>query len=291
MGGLVRRGAIAAAAIAAALLAPVSGTAATSASWKGVVVAKDPSRHAVITASAGGVVRTVRNAPAARSLTLGLAITVRAQQLHDGTFRVQRITPVGRASAVQLRGVLIRYQGGRYLVSAGGSVLAVRGREARRTAAVSTAGVRPGDKVLMTTSIAHGALTATSVRTVGHTGSVELEGLFLGLTATGQIRLAVAHRGEVLVTVPAGVTLPALSPGDELELAVTVDSAGAFTLVRVGDTEVGTANEENADENDQGEDNNEQGEDNNEQGEDNNDQGDDNDDQGDDNDDQGDDGD
>jgi hypothetical protein len=126
----------------------------------------------------------------------------------------------------------------------------------------------------MTTSIAHGALTATSVRTVGHTESVELEGIFLGLTTTGQTRLAVAHRGEVLVTVPAGATLPTLSPGDELELAVTVDSAGAFTLVRLGDTEVGT-NDENADENDQGEDNNDQGEDNDDQGEDNDDQGDD----------------
>jgi hypothetical protein len=265
--------------ITAALLAPAPGTAATSASWKGVVVANDPARGAVITASAGGVVRTVRNSSAARSLTLGLSISVRAQQLRDGTFRARRITPAGRATRAQLRGVLIRYQSGRYLVSAGGSVLAIRAREARRTAAASTAGVRPGDKVLMTTSIARGTLTATSVRTVGHTGSVELEGIFLGLTTTGQIRLAVAHRGEVLVTVPAGVTLPALSPGVELELAVTVDSAGAFTLVRLGEAEVGTANDENADENadenDQGEDNNDQGEDNNDQGEDNNDQGDD----------------
>jgi hypothetical protein len=268
-------------------LAPASGTAATPASWKGVVVANDTVRNAVITASAGGVVRTVRHALAARSLTLGQAVTVRARLLRDGTFRAWRIMPSGRATTAQLRGVLIRYQSGRYLVSAGGSVLAIRGREVRRTAAASTAGVRPGDKVLMTTSIAHGALTATSVRTVGHTGSVELEGIFLGLTTTGQIRLAVAHRGEVLVTVPAGVTLPTLSPGDELELAVTVDSAGAFTLVRLSDTEVGPANDENADENDQGEDNNDQGEDNNDQGEDNNDQGEDNNDQGEDNNDQG----
>lgn len=286
----VGKGAFAAAALAAALAAPAPGTAAALPSWKGVVVAKDPARHAVITASLGGVVRTIRNAPAIRSLTVGRAVTVRAQQLRDGTFRAQRMTPVGRASTVQLRGVLIRYQAGRYLVSAGGSVLAVRGADTRRTAAVSSTGARPGDKVLMTTSIARGALTATSVRTVGHTGSVELEGIFLGLTTTGQIRLAVAHRGEVLVTVPAGVTLPALSPGDELELAVTVDSAGAFTLVRLGDTEVGTTNDENADENDQAEDNNDQAEDNNEQGEDNNDQGEGNDDQGEDND-QGDDGD
>jgi hypothetical protein len=77
----------------------------------------------------------------------------------------------------------------------------------------------------------------------------------------------------VLVNVPAGVTLPTLPPGAKLELDVTVDSAGVFTLVRLGDTEVGAANDENADENDRGEDNNDQGEDNNDRGEDNDDQG------------------
>jgi len=237
------------------------------------VVAKDAARHAVVTASAGGVVRTVRGAVG--SLTVGQAVTVRATALRDGTFRALRFTCAGRAATAQLRGVLIRYQSGRYFVSAGGSVLSVRAGHARRTAAAAVTHARPGDKVLMSTSVTNGSLTATTVRTLGHTGTAEVEGIFLGLTSGGQLRLAVAGVGEVLVAVPAGLTLPTLKPGDELELAVTVDTAGALTLVRIGDSEGVTSNDENADENDQADDNGDQA--------DQNDQGDDNDDQGDDN--------
>jgi hypothetical protein len=264
------RGAVAAAAVAAALAAPAPGTAATSASWRGVVIAKDSAHHAVVTASAGGVVRTVRGAVG--TLTVGQAITVRATQLRNGTFRASRITAAGRAATAQLRGVLIRYQSGRYLVSAGGSVLAVRAGHARRTAAASVAHARPGDKVRVSASLTNGALTAMTIRTLGHTGTVELEGIFLGLTSGGQVRLAVVGVGEVLVVVPSGLTLPTLKPGDELELAVTVDSAGALTLVRVGESEGVTPDDENADENEQA-DENDQGDDNDDQGDD--DQGDD----------------
>jgi hypothetical protein len=253
--------------IAAALTAPAPGPAATLPAWKGVIVGKDPARTAVITASAGGVVRTLRGAAAARMLAIGQAIRVRAQRLRDGTFRAQRVTLAGRAATAQLRGVLVQYRAGRYLVSAGGSVLAVRGPTVRKTAAASVAGARPGDKVVMKVSLTRGTLTATSVQTVGHTGSVELEGIFLGPTG-GQLRLAVAHRGEVLITVPAGLTLPLLSPGDELELVVTVGTTGTFTLVRLGESEEATTNDESADDNDQGEDNNDQGEDNDDQGDD-----------------------
>ena len=40
------------------------------------------------------------------------------------------------------------------------------------------------------------------------------------------------------MTIPAGFQLPALNPGDEIELDVSVDTTGAFTLVSVqGDDE------------------------------------------------------
>jgi hypothetical protein len=258
----VWRGAVAAAVTAAALGAPAPGNAATPVAWKGIVVAKEPARNAFVTASAGGVVRTVRTTRTTRTPTVGQAITVRGQRLRDGTFRLVRVTPAGRATKAQLRGVLIRYQPGRYLVSAGSSVLSVRAGKARTAAAALSGGHRPGDRVLMNVSVARGTLTATSVLTVGHTGSLELEGIFLGLTPDGKLRVAVANRGEVLVSVPAGTTLPPLSPGAELELGVTVDAAGAFTLVNLGEN----AGAATADENDQGDDNDDQGEDNDDQG-------------------------
>jgi len=151
--------------------------------------------------------------------------------------------------------VLIRHQRalGRYLVSAGGSVLVVRSKSARRTASRSDGDERPGAKVVMNVSLTGGTLTATSVQTVGHASTIELEGIFLGLTTDGKLRLAVAHRGEVLITVPVGLTLPALAPGDELSLDVTVDAAGAFTLAQFGESEDAVGNDENGDD-DQGED-------------------------------------
>ena len=75
-------------------------------------------------------------------------------------------------------------------------------------------------------------LQAGFVKTLGHAGTLELEGIFLGISGD-QLRLAVEHRGEVFVTVPAGLRLPDLRPGDEIELIVTVGAAGAFTLVSV----------------------------------------------------------
>jgi hypothetical protein len=61
---------------------------------------------------------------------------------------------------------------------------------------------------------------------------MELEGIFLGLSGN-QLRLAVEGRGEVFVTVPDGFQLPSLDPGDEVELVVSVDASGAFTLVAI----------------------------------------------------------
>ena len=69
----------------------------------------------------------------------------------------------------------------------------------------------------------------------GWTGAVsdELEGIFLGLSGD-QLRLAAEHPGEVFVTVPGGFQLPALEPGEEIELDVSVDATtGAFTLVSI----------------------------------------------------------
>jgi hypothetical protein len=47
----------------------------------------------------------------------------------------------------------------------------------------------------------------------------------------------------VFVTVPDGFQLPELNPGDEIELVVSVDAAGAFTLVAI------QADDENDDDN------------------------------------------
>jgi hypothetical protein len=223
--------------IAAVLFVLAAGAAAPkSTSWTGVVVAKDPARKAIVTASAQGTVRTLRVTALAR-FSVGQRLSVRAGKLRDGTFRSHVTKVSGRASRTKLRGTVVRHQPAlrRYLISAGGSVLAVRISAARRTASVSARRPRTGDQVMMSVTLTGGTPTATSVETVGHTGTLELEGIFLGLTADGSIRLAVAERGEVIVAVPAGTPAQTAKPGDELEIDVTVDTAGGFTLAPEAD--------------------------------------------------------
>jgi hypothetical protein len=219
-------------AIAAGVVFALSaGAASTATSWTGVVVAKDPARKAVVTASAEGTVRTLRVASLAR-FAVGQRLLVRAGKLRDGSFRSHVTKVAGRASRTKLRGTVVRHQPAlrRYLLSAGSSVLSVRVAAVRRTASASARGPRAGDQVVMSLSLTSGTPTATSVQIVGHTGTLELEGIFLGLTADGSIRLAVAQRGEVVVAVPSGTQPPAAKPGDELEIDVTVDATGGFTL-------------------------------------------------------------
>lgn len=205
---------------------------ATASAFRGVAVAKDAARHSVVVASKGGLVRTVRAPGRAGSVRLGHRLVFSARRLSDGTFRASSLRASGNARHALIRGVVVRNQRRlhRLLISAGGTVFAVRS-PARGFA--SNRGPRTGDQVEVRVTISEKGLAAGSLTELGHTDGLELEGIFLGIATDGTLRLAVAHRGEVFVTIPAGFQLPTLSPGDEIELTVTVDPAGAFTLVSV----------------------------------------------------------
>src|SRR6187431_353369 len=199
---------------AAAIAVPSTALAA-----RGVALTKDQARHAVVVATKSGAVRT------------GHRVVYTARRLSDGTFRARSLHTAGRVSRATFRGVVVRNQRRlhRLLISAGGSVFGVR---APSRGFLSNRGPRSGDRVEVRVRLTGNGLQAGVVKTLGHTGTLELEGIFLGSTGD-QLRFAVEHRGEVFVTVPAGLRLPDLRPGDEIELIVTVDAAGAFTLVSV----------------------------------------------------------
>ena len=71
-------------AVVSLLVAASAASAATA--WKGVVVAKDAKRGTVVTASAGGVVRTTRS-PNAHALKIGQRLDIRGTALADGDLR------------------------------------------------------------------------------------------------------------------------------------------------------------------------------------------------------------
>jgi hypothetical protein len=213
------------------LVAAVLVVPATAAAFNGVVVAKQPKRDALVIASHGGVVRTVRaTARRVRAIRTGQRLVYSARKLSDGTFAARAIRVTGRSRHATLHGIVVRQRAGHILLSTGGSLVTVRS-SARGFAAVNGRH-RAGDVVLARVTVTRSGLRASSIRTLGHEDGMELEGIFLGVNGN-QLRLAVEDRGEVFVTVPDGFQLPPLSPGDEVELVVSVDASGAFTLVTI----------------------------------------------------------
>jgi len=218
--------------LAFALVAGVLAVPATASAFSGVVIAKSPSRHAFAVVSRGGVVRTVRAPKRLGSIRLGQRLVFSARRLSDGTFKAGALRVSGRARGAALRGVVVRHRGSTYLLSSGGSMLAVK-VSSRGFAMAGSRGHRPGDIVSGRVQIGPNGLSAKGFHGEGHANGMELEGIFLGMTESGQLRLAVRHRGEVFVTVPDGFQLPQLAPGDEIELIVSVGADGSFTLVSV----------------------------------------------------------
>ncbi|PYR87459.1 MAG: hypothetical protein DMF84_31685, partial [Acidobacteria bacterium] len=74
---------LASAAIAA--LAFALPAMAGTATFRGVVVAKDSARKSIVTVSRNGVVRTVRARGALRRVRIGRVVAVQAASLPDGT--------------------------------------------------------------------------------------------------------------------------------------------------------------------------------------------------------------
>lgn len=207
----------------AALAGLAAAPAANAGTWSGVVIASDAAQHAIVTASADGTARTVRVGSSLRTLQVGRRVTVRATMLGDRTFRASHLALAGRAARVRFSGVVVSRTSSNLLLSAGGSIVSVNSRS----------DARAGSRVRVAAAVRNGGLTATSVQVTSQAFQLELEGIFLGRTTDGKLRVAVAKRGEVLVGVPATLTLPTLNPRDEVRLVVSVNASGAFTLVSI----------------------------------------------------------
>jgi hypothetical protein len=219
--------AFAAFAVVAAML---SGTA-NAASFKGIVVAKDAKRKALVTASPGAV-RTVRAPGKYGAFRIGQRVVVTASRRSDGTFTAQTMRSAGKSKQVRFSAVIVKTESSRLIVTAGGSVFAFGLR------AISTSSLRndhpfePGDKVDVVADVKGDHIEAGK-NNVGQTGHVEamvLEGIFLFTKGDG-FDLAVVHQGLVHVAVPTGMVLPDFKAGDEIVVAVTVSAAGKFSFV------------------------------------------------------------
>lgn len=238
---------VAATAVAIAAAAAVPGiaearTAAVPVNWNATVVAKDADRGRLITAGRGGEVRTVITSKRVAERTRpGQRLKVRVQRNADGTYDAKRLRVTGKAKRTSVRGAVVDRNASRYLVSAGGSVFSVKskaGARKLRGARASAAAVGTGDVIVSSVTIASNGVTEQRTRDVGDVGTLELEGIFLGLE-NGVLSLAVEDRGAVKVAVPADLAIQAPAPGTELEVLVSIAPDGNFTLVALADEDGG----------------------------------------------------
>lgn len=221
-----------AAAVAVIVIAlPATAGAAT---FRGVVIAKDSARKALVTASSNGTVRTVRVRAGFTRIAVGRRVAVRAARLPDGTFSASAVKRLGKTRRAHVRGTVVSKLGARLVMSAGGSVFALRIRGSKTGASEGSGGLEPGDKVDCKARLKHGGLEAgeDNIDEVGHEDQLVLEGIYLATAEDGTIELAVVHRGRVFVHVPDGMDVPAFEAGDEIALVVAIEEDGSFTLVK-----------------------------------------------------------
>jgi hypothetical protein len=214
-----------------AALAVVLPATAGAATFRGAVVAKDSARKSLVTAGKDGTVRTVRLHANLNRFHVGSTVAVRASKLPDGTYSAAAVRRLGKARGTHVRGTVVRQLGAQLVISAGGSVFALRLAGKQGSAA---GGLKPGDRVDCDVRFKGGSPTTRTgdVDKVGHDGQLVLEGIYLDTTDDGTLEVAVVHRGRVLVAVPDDVDVPDFTAGDEVALVVTVEDDGSFTLVK-----------------------------------------------------------
>jgi hypothetical protein len=219
-------------AVAAFLLAAGSATAAPTA-IKGVVVAKHARKGTVVLATGRkGLGVTVRIATG--KVRLGDRVKMVATRLHDGTMRGSHLRVLSHVTKTKLRAVVVKRLAHSLRVASGHSLLTIH-TSRRALASHHDGGMVQGDIGEFEVEIGHDGLAEDGVTAVSPSGTVQIEGHLVSVSP-----LVVSIEGlPIEITVPGGMTLPPLTPGDEVELVVQAGTGNTFTLVSIqsGDNE------------------------------------------------------
>jgi RNase P/RNase MRP subunit p29 len=213
-------------------LAAAGSANAAPVAIKGTVVAKRAhSRTVVLATGRRGLAVTVRVAPL--RFRLGDRVSVVGTRLRDGTIRASRLHVVSHVKRTQIRGMVVKRLAHALRVASGHSVLTIH--MSRRALASRHDGQEAGDIGEFEVEFEHGGLVEDDFTPASPSGTVEVEGVLV--TASP---LVVSVEGlPIEITVPSGMTLPALTPGEEVELTVQTGAGNTFTLVSInpGDNE------------------------------------------------------
>src|SRR5262245_3659465 len=221
-------------AVAASLLVVAPATAATKA-IRGTVVAKHARSGTIVLAGPKGLALTVRVAP--RRVRLGDRVGVVGTRLRNGTIRASHLRVVSHVRTASIRGAVVRRLTGRIRVASGRSVLTIR--TSHRALSSGGHDLRVGRMGEFEIEIEHGELFEEDFKPISATGTVEIEGRLVSVSP-----LVVSLEGlPIEITVPSGITLPALTPGQEVELIVQPGAGNTFTLVSIDEDEVDVVDE------------------------------------------------
>ena len=227
-------------AVAAFLLAVGSASAAPQArTIRGTVVAKHVRSGTVVLAGPKGLGVTVR--VTTRRVRLGDRVSVAGKRLRDGTIRASRLHVLSHVKRTRIRGMVVKRLARGLRIATGHSLLTIHTN--RRLLSDHGHGDQVGQMGEFEVEIEDGGLFEQSFHSVSASGTVEIEGQLVSVSP-----LVVSIEGlPITITVPSGVTLPPLTPGQEVGLTVQTGANNAFTLVFIGDDSVQTAEEVEAD--------------------------------------------
>jgi hypothetical protein len=225
--------------LAVVILLVAAGSAnAAPVAVKGTVVAKRAHSGTVVLATGRrGLAVTVRVSP--RRVRLGDRVSVVGTRLRDGTIRASRLHVVSHVKRMQIRGMVVRRLAHSLRVASGHSVLTIH--TSRGALASRDDGQQAGDMGEFEVEFEHGGLVEDDFTPASQSGTVEVEGVLVTVSP-----LVVSIEGlPIEITVPSGMTLPALTPGEEVELTVQTGAGNTFTLVSInaGDNENDNENE------------------------------------------------
>ena len=203
-------------AVAAFLLAVGSATAAPKA-IRGVVLAKRAHSGTVVLATGRkGLAVTVRVAP--RRVRLGDRVSVVGKHLHI----------LSHVKRTNVRAVVVKHLAHALRVASGHSVLTIH--TSRRALSSHHHGdLRAGTIGEFKVEIEDEGLVEDGFTAAPQSGTVRIEGTLVSVSP-----LVVSLEGlPIEITVPDGITLPALTPGQEVELTVETGAGNTFTLVSI----------------------------------------------------------
>jgi hypothetical protein len=238
---------VALAATVAVGLLPAAG--ASAANFRGVVVHENIRAHSFVLAGSRGRLTAVH---ARRLPRVGRTADVTARQLRNGTWVADHVH-TGRPSArVRIRGTVtyINPRRGTFVLSARGASLLVHERTSLRhnvRVAASDAGLRDGEVVTVDGNLSGASVDASSIHVTGDESSgINLEGTVQAIDAVARTLTVSADDDDqsgavVTVEVPSSFDLGAFTTGESVELTVTSNPDGTYTLEQSSDDSSATA--------------------------------------------------